>query len=687
MNTPEIVNIPYPTSRDVRNLLPFNPGVLQDGTGQVHLAGSDTYSTLDLLDGFDMRSPAGGHLTMRISTVSVRTVEIETTRYPVEYGKATGGVLAYLTGMGDNRFRFNATNFVPSFRENNGVHFDKFVPRATLSGPLVHGRAWFVDGAELEADDNYVPELPKGANTDPLWRESNLSKAQVNLDPNDILIAGLLYNNFHSPFDGISALVPQSSTTKRTTIAWLPYLREQHSFSGGTLLELGVADLRIRDGYVPRGDSPFEITPETSRGSYFENLTSRSHRFQETAVLYLPPRHWHGVHDWKAGLDLDQIAFGEKWFRAPISYLREDGTLLRMSTFPSQPPFARNNFEVGAYVEDRWSAAKGLLIEPGLRFDWDEILRRPLYSPRVAMTYAPGAKPRTKLSAGIGLYYDHTQLAYLQEALAGLREDTYYAADGVTPLGPPLLTSFIANDSELHEAHVLNWSVGVERELSANTTATVSYLDKRGSNEFVYANQESPALSGTYLLTDGRNYTYRSAEFDMRHTFSNGYMLFGSYTRSFTHTNAALDYSPAISVLGPQQPGPLPWDSPNRMLSWGWLPVPELPLIHLPKGGWDFVYSLDWRTGFPYTSVNANQQVAGLPGSMRFPDYLALDPGLEWKFHFHGAYFGLRGILENATGRQNPFIVNNVVDSSRYGVFSQSEGRAFTARLRLIGSK
>ena len=39
-NTPEIVNIPYPTSRDIRNLLPFTPGVVQDSTGQIHVAGS-----------------------------------------------------------------------------------------------------------------------------------------------------------------------------------------------------------------------------------------------------------------------------------------------------------------------------------------------------------------------------------------------------------------------------------------------------------------------------------------------------------------------------------------------------------------------------------------------------------------------------------------------------------------------
>jgi hypothetical protein len=57
-NTPEIVNVPYPTSRDIRNLLPFTPGVVQDGTGQIHVAGSETYATLDLLDGFDIRSPS-----------------------------------------------------------------------------------------------------------------------------------------------------------------------------------------------------------------------------------------------------------------------------------------------------------------------------------------------------------------------------------------------------------------------------------------------------------------------------------------------------------------------------------------------------------------------------------------------------------------------------------------------------
>ncbi len=52
-------------------------------------------------------------------------------------------------------------------------------------------------------------------------------------------------------------LVPQHSTTERNTIAWLPYLRDQHSFRNGALLDLGLGVVRFSDGYEPHGDQPF----------------------------------------------------------------------------------------------------------------------------------------------------------------------------------------------------------------------------------------------------------------------------------------------------------------------------------------------------------------------------------------------------------------------------------------------
>ena len=687
MDVPEIVNIPYPTNIDIRNLLPFTPGVIADSSGQVHVAGGETYMTLDTLDGFDIRNPVFGTLDMRFNTDAVRSIDTETTRYPVQYGRATGGVIAFTSGTGDNKFRYDATDFIPSFRNLNGIRFDTFEPRFTWSGPIVRNKLWFFEAVDAQYSDIYIPELPSSADTDHLIRGSNLLKFQENLGQHNSLSTSLLFNDYHSPYEGISAITPQQSTDNHDILAWLPYVRDQQSFKNGVMLDGGFGVLRYREGWEPHGTIPYDLTPELPAGSNFETQTTRSQRLEGYTDLYLPPRHWKGSHQLRAGVDAGYIGYTEYENFAPVNYLREDRTLLRRSTFPGFAPFTRHNLELGAYLEDRWKPFNGLLIEPGLRYDWDEIIRRPLFSPRIALNYSPpGADATTKFTGGIGIYYEHTQLEYLTRALAGTRYDTYYAADGATPTGPALTTTFTANDSSLREAHALNWSVGVQHRLPGRIYVGANFLEKRLSDEFVYANQSgSTALSGNYLLTNNRQDHDHSTEIDARKSFSGNYSLFASWTRSSATTNSALDYVPTIPLLGPQQKGPLFWDVPNRVLSWGWLPAwaPWLPSVHK---NWDFVYTTDWHTGFPFDSIDANNQLVGSPGSHRFPDYFDFSPGLEWRFHFHGKYFGLRGVADNITGNADPYIVYNNIDSPDYLTFSQPLGRAFTTRIRLIRS-
>lgn len=686
---PEVVNIPFPTNRDIRNLLPFTPAVVPDEYGQVHVAGGETWMTLDTLDGFDIRSPITGDLDLHVSTDAVRSIDTETTRYPVEYGRSTGGVIAFTTGTGDNKFRYDATNFVPSVRNLNGLRFDTLEPRVTFSGPIRPDRLWFFDAIDMQYSDIYIPELPTNADTNHLIQGSNLIKFQQNLNSRNTLTASLLWNNFHSPYDGLSALNPQQSTDNHDILAWLPYLEEQHSFRNNILVNTGFGVLRYREGFEPHGALPYDVTPELPTGSNFESSTSRSQREQGYINLFFPPVQRFGSHELRAGINLDHVGSKETDAFAPINYLREDRTLLRRSVFPAFAPFRLHNVELGAWGEDRWTPAKGLLIEPGIRFDWDEIIRGPLWSPRIAMNYSPHiGQSKTTFSAGIGEYYEHTQLEYLANAYTGIRYDTYYAADGTTPTGPSLKSSFIQNEDteNLREAHALNWSLGVQQMLPHNTWFAANYLQKRGSDEFVYTSQNPPgALSGTWLLTNSRQDHYHSWELEARHAFSGGYTLFGAYTRSSATTNNALFYIPSLTILGPQQRGPLPWDTPNRVISWGWLPAwaPWFPTIHK---NWDFVYTLLWNTGFPFDSINANQQIVGSAGSHRFPDFFDFSPGLEWRFHLWGKYIGLRGTAENITDRQNPYIVFNNVDSAQYLTFTQPLGRAFTTRIRLIQS-
>ena len=680
MQTPEIVNVPYPTSRDIRNLLPFNPGVVPDpnSSEQVHVAGSETWQSRHLLEGFSVTSPVSGTLSMRFSPDAIRGIDIESTRYPVELGNMSGGVIAFRSGMGDDRFRFNATNFIPSFQNKKGLTFDKFVPRFTFSGPIKKGKAWFYDGLELEYDNVVIPELPDGQDTNRLWRGSNLAKFQVNLTPANILTFGGLVNLYHSPYDGISAQTPQASTANRDITGGFAFIRDQQTFHDGTVLEAGVAGITFDDTLAPHGTGPYIITPQGTQGSYFETSDNNSHRVQEKVDLYVSPQQWAGRHVLRMGGDLSEIRYEQDATRRPINYLRHDGTLSRQSTFDNPVDLSGNNVEVGAYLQDEYSPSEHWLVEPGVRFDWDRLLGRGMGSPRIGLTYALSGDAMTKISAGIGLYYDYAQLELIQRTQQGSRFDVLYAPDGITPLGPPVETVFSYAPGSLRPPRTLNWSLGLERKLPYEIFLRLNFIQKHTDDQFTFVPLLT-ATGSTYTLANTRHDHYDSFEITARRSFSKGYSLFGSYVRSSATTDAVLDYSPTISILGPQGSGPLNWDAPNRLISWGWLPVPRTKRL-------DFVYTIDWRSGYPYTSVDANNQLVGVPNSRRFPDYFSLSPGLEFRFHFRKTYFGLRGVAENATGHQNPYGVYNVTDSPNYGTFIGRQGRAFTARIRIIGS-
>src|SRR6185503_4449121 len=139
----DIINIPYPTTNDYRNVLNFIPGVQQDSTGQLHLAGAQTYQSLTLFDGFNVTQPSNGQLLIRVATDALRSARVQTSRYSAEYGKGSGGVLELSTGTGDDHFRFLATDFIPSTQNKKGLDFNEFNPRIIFSGPIRARKLWF----------------------------------------------------------------------------------------------------------------------------------------------------------------------------------------------------------------------------------------------------------------------------------------------------------------------------------------------------------------------------------------------------------------------------------------------------------------------------------------------------------------------------------------------------------------
>ena len=704
----DVINMVFPTTHDYRNALNFIPGVVQDQNGQPHVAGAETYQTVTVLDGFNVTQPANGQLLVRVSTDAFRSIQVEPAREPAEFGKGSGGVLALNTGIGDDHFRFFATNFLPSLQNKHGWRFDQFLPRFTFSGPIDKGKIWFYNAFEGEYDNIVYTELPINQDNDHVLRFGNLSKIQANLTSRDILTTSFLVNHIHDQYGFLSPLSPQLTNPKNIASAYIPSVKEQHYFPGGELLELGFAFDQYNAHLIPYGNAAYEITPNTAFGNYYLNEQTKAQRSQAIANLYLPSHQWHGRHDFKLGLDLDRLSYNAQFLRRPIVYLTAGVTssqpsdicftavqsvnfpCTRYSTFTPAPPHNQYNSEVSAYVEDRWSLTNRLLIEPGLRLDWDQIVRHAEIAPRLAGTYVLDNSGETKLSAGIGLIYESTPIFLIARPYAGTRQDIFFNTDPTCPTGSTscvttsgALTAFTANPSTLQVPRFINWSVALERKLPLAIYLKAEYFDRRGSRGFVYNTASS--FGGDFLLSNTRDDLYRAFQLTLRRTFRE-YSLAGSYTRSSAHSNQALDFNVDSPILSPQQPGPYPWDAPNRFLSWGYTPFFKLPIVHQLE----LAYSMEARTGFPFGLLNPQQQLISTPGAERFPEYFSFNLQLEKKFHFLGYYLALRGGFDNITGRCNPYVVNSVIDPTHnhpVPTFSACEGRAFTSRIRFLGRK
>lgn len=676
----DIINIPYPTTRDYRYILNYIPGVILDQTAQPHIEGGETYQNLTILDGFNLTQPVTGQLQARVSTDALRSVEVESSRIPAEYGKGPAGVLTLRTGIGDDHYRFAATNFVPSIQNKKGWTLDKVDPRFTVSGPIQRGKAWFFDGIDGEYDNVVIPELPTGEDTDTIWRTSNLAKAQVNVASRDIVTANFLINWLHDDHLGFSTLAPATTRPEDSENLYFGSIKEQHAFSEESLVEVGLAFSQYGQDQTPLSNAPYVITPQGATGNYYLRSHSTARRTQGIADWYLP-KHWHGRHDLKLGLDFDRLTYDQFSQRSSLSSTRDCpmtgppcDPLALSSTFLGATPSTIYNTEFSGYIEDRWAPFSHLLIEPGLRFDWDEIVRRPLVSPRLAGTFVPTSSGNTKISAGIGVTYQSTNLSLIGQPFQGSRQDTFYDSQGNAT---SFLTTFTVDRSQLLAPRFVNWSVALEQKLPAQIFVKTEFAQRNGIHDFVY--NTPGGLPGTnFVLQNTRTDQYYSLKIDLRRSFKKGYIITTSYARSSSRSNQVLDYSLDNPVLSPQVAGPYPWDAPNRFVSWGWL-----PLIH----GFEAGYSLDAHTGFPFSVINDQQQIVQPPGAYRFPTYIALNLHLEKRFHALGFYWALRGGFDNITNHQNPFTVNNDIQSPQFLTFSNFDRRAFTARIRFLGRK
>ena len=680
-------DILYPNSHSLRNAMKLMPGVVEDPSGALHFNGSSENQVQYLLNGFNLTDPVSGNFHSILAVEGIRSVDYLSGRYSPELGKGTAGAVAIRTESGTDTFHYTATDFIPGLNLQQGLHLGNWYPRVGVSGPVVRGRAWFSDTFDSEYNNAIITGLPSGQNTRSGWAGSNLLHVQVNATSRNILYGDFLLNVDNENRVGLSPLDPVSTTQTVDTRQYFGSVKDQLSFGGKALIEFGYAHGYYSDSQTPQGQSLYVFSPQGRSGNYFVTGSQTSSRDQATVHGYAPQFHLLGTHQVEAGGDFEVLQYDGNFRRTGYELLGLSNQILSETTFMGPGIFGVSDRNSAFWVQDTWRITKRLQADAGLRGDWDQEVSATGWSPRIALSWAPFETGHTRVAGGYSITHDAIPLDPFGRALDQSASTVEYA-NGVAA-GPPVLTTFALGTRALAIPRATNWSASVDHEITSHILATVKYTRRRGTEGFDFLNTLAPdappsilplpngASGGAYELANLRQDNFDSVEMSVRQSLSGQHEWMASYTHSSAQSNALIDLNSAEPLQVLPYLAPLPWDAPNRLLAWGYLP--------LPWKDWSLAVLADARTGFPFSVQEQTGIVSGAVDSHRFPMNFDLNLAIERMVTLRGYRFALRGGVDNLTDTRNPTAVNAVIGSPQYLQFLGNEGRHFVARIRFFG--
>jgi hypothetical protein len=682
--------ISLPTAQEkIREVLPVTPGVVKTQDGKLNFKGADENQSLLLVNSARTTDPVTGSFAVPVPTDAVQSFAVYKTPYNAGLGSFSGGLTEVETKPPDDGWSYRLKSFIPSVLGKNGsmVGLQEATPGLDFSAPLLKHKLLFSETFQYDMKKRTVRGLPWPFDISKKQGFSTFSTLEAILSKTHVVTLTVNAYPLRVQHADINALVPQPASNDLDQKGVTVGLTDRYQFSSGAIFSTVAQYTRFDSNAHGQGPADMLITPEGWGGNFFNQWSRRGKEFQLVSAYQFAEKHWLGHHELHVGVDFDHRSYVGRSSSNPVQILRQDGTLAEEITFLPAPVQNVSDSAVAEFIQDHWVVDSHWSVDLGARLSSETNGWPVAVAPRVGVAYSPGNEGKTVIRTGVGLFYSLLPLLAGDFAANPTQIITPFDTAGLPSGLPvtytnayvgalnPLMASSLPTQPSTTPRN-FTWNVEVEQELRKNLLLRVGYIDSHTTYLFAVNPFTAAAGGQSFLaLTNAGSSHYRELESTARFIFHRTDEIDVSYIRSRTRG----DLNNLSAVLIPfEQPvirsngyGILPYDVPNRLVTWG--------IFSLPKN-LKFSPIADLHSGYPYSNIDTLQNYVGTPNGRRFASFFTLDVKVYRQFRIpflgsdHGKGKGHHVRLGfyslNVTNHGNFNAVYNNVTAPNFGQFA-----------------